>query len=198
MLKVNKVTFFKNQIHFRKWLEKNYKKANELWVGFYKKETGKPGIQWKESVDEALCFGWIDGIRKKIDDESYTTRFTPRNPKSNWSKINTERIIELKKLGLVKDKGWELFENREKVKSGQYSYEQRKSVKFPANYRKIFKANKEAWNFFQSQPPGYKTIVTWWIMNAKQEETRIRRLNQLIGDSENSRTIPQLRRTKSN
>jgi uncharacterized protein YdeI (YjbR/CyaY-like superfamily) len=197
MLTAINITFFKDQKQFRKWLEKHHKKANELWVGFYKKETGKPSITWKESVDEALCFGWIDGIRKRIDGERYTIRFTPRNPKSNWSKINTERIIELKKLGLVKDEGWELFGIRDKAKSEEYSFEQRNNIKLPAVYQKNFKANKKAWNFFLLQSPWYRRTVTWWVVSAKQEVTRLRRFNQLISDSESSRTIPQLTRKKS-
>lgn len=189
MLKETNITFFKTPLHFRKWLLKNQDKCKELWVGYYKKDTGKPSITWQESVDEALCFGWIDGIRKKIDELSYAIRFTPRNPKSNWSKININRITELNNLGLVNQKGWELFEKRDKTKSEEYSFEQRKEAKLPNNFLKIFKANKKAWDFFQSQPEGYKRIATWWCISAKQEETKLRRLNQLILDSESQRKI---------
>jgi len=194
MLKETNITFFKTPAHFRRWFEKNYKKSSELWVGFYKKDTGRPSITWKESVDQALCFGWIDGIRKKIDELSYTIRFTPRNPKSNWSKINIVRIMELKKLGLVTDKGWEIFEKRDKIKSAQYSFEQRQNPKLPSSYLKMFKANKKAWDFFSTQPSWYRRIATWWAISAKQEETRLRRLNQLINDSAELRTIPPLTR----
>ncbi len=197
MLKANNITFFENQAYLRKWFEANYKESKEIWIGYYRKGTGKPSITWKESVDEALCFGWIDGIRKKVDDESFTIRFTPRNPKSVWSKINSERIMELKKLKMVTAIGWDLFQKRDKIKSEQYSFEQRNTIKIPSGYLKTFKKNKKAWDFFSSQPPWYKKTAFWWIVSAKQETTRSRRLNQLIDDSENLRTIPPLTRKKN-
>jgi uncharacterized protein YdeI (YjbR/CyaY-like superfamily) len=148
-----KPTFFKTQAGFRRWLEKHHESSKELLVGFYKKGSGRPSINWPESVDEALCFGWIDGVRKRIDDVSYTIRFTPRRPASIWSAVNIKRVHELIDQGLVRPAGLKAFEARKEYRSGIYSYEQR-SEKFPDAYAKPFKKNKEAWAFFQAQPPG--------------------------------------------
>ena len=186
-------TFFANQIQFRKWMEKNHEKDSELWVGFYKKDSGKESITWPQAVDEALCFGWIDGIRKSIDSLSYMIRFTPRKSTSNWSVINIKRAKELSELGLMHPAGISVFKNRDEKKSNQYSFEQ-KSVKLDEEYEKKFRANKKAWNHFQSMAPSYKKTATWWVMSAKQEETRERRLNILIKDSELAQKIGPLKR----
>jgi len=188
-----KPTFFKSPADFRKWFEKNHAKAQELLVGFYKKGSGKPSITWPESVDQALCFGWIDGIRKSIDDISYTIRFTPRKPRSIWSAINIKRVEELIKLGLMKPAGLEAFQKRNEERSGVYSFEQ-KNHKLDGAYEKKFRANKKAWTFFQSQPPWYQRTSIWWVMSAKKEETRLKRLATLIDDSAHGRTIAPLRR----
>ena len=186
-----KSTFFKTQKEFHKWLEKNHDKAQELIVGFYKISSGRQSIKYQEALDEALCFGWIDGVRKSINDISYSIRFTPRKPKSYWSAINIRRVGELTKLKLMHPSGLKVFDGRDKEKSGRYSNE-RKIIKLDSSYEKKLKANKKAWEFFQSKPPSYQKPAMWWVMSAKQEETRLRRLAKLIEDSENERTVPPL------
>jgi len=160
-------TFFKSQKEFHNWLEKNHDKARELMVGFYKVSTGKQSITYQEALDEALCFGWIDGIRRSIDDISYSIRFTPRKPKSYWSAVNIKRVGELTKLGLMHPSGLKVFNGRDREKSERYSNE-RKTVKLDAKYEKMFKANKKAWEFFQSKPPSYQKPATLCIMSSKQ------------------------------
>ncbi len=193
--RVLKITFFKSPSAWRAWLEKNHAKADELWVGFYKKDSGKPSITWQESVDQALCFGWIDGIRKSINAESYKIRFTPRRQRSIWSAVNIKRVKELSKLGLMHSAGLEAFKKRDEKRSVIYSYE-RKTSTLEGVYAKEFKANKKAWKFFQSQPPGYRHTSSWWVMSAKKKETQLKRLAVLIKDSANGTTILPLRRTK--
>lgn len=189
---MEEVKFFKTENHFRKWLEKNYDKKKELWVGYYKKNTGRQSIEWSNSVDQALCFGWIDGIRKSIDDESYKIRFTPRKPTSIWSKINIKKVEELTKKGLMHPAGIEAFKKRDEKKSKVYSFE-RESVKLNGVYVKILKKNKKAYNFFNSLSPYIKKISIHWIISAKQEETRLKRLNILIKSSEAGEKIPLLK-----
>ena len=186
-----KTKFFKSQKDFRKWLEKNHNKVQELIVGFYKVNSGKQSIRYQEALNEALCFGWIDGVRKNIDETSYSIRFTPRKPKSYWSAVNTKRANELIKLGLMHPSGLKIFNERDKEKSEKYSSE-RKNVKFDPDSEKRFKANKKAWEFFQSKPPSYQKPATWWIMSAKREETRLKRLTKLIEDSEKGKSISLL------
>jgi uncharacterized protein YdeI (YjbR/CyaY-like superfamily) len=181
-------TFFKSPSSFRKWLEQHHSTKKELLVGFYKKATGRPSITWPESVDQALCFGWIDGIRRTIDDQSYTIRFTPRKATSNWSNVNIKRANELIDQGLMKPAGIKAFEARREYKSGIYSYEQRRP-ELPAPYEKKLKENKAAWDFFQAQPAGYRKQIFWWIVGAKQEETRLKRLEKLIEISANGRRL---------
>jgi uncharacterized protein YdeI (YjbR/CyaY-like superfamily) len=176
-----KIVFFPTQKHLRKWFEKNHKKQKELFVGYYKVSTGKPTVSWSQSVDEALCFGWIDGIRKSIDEESYCNRFTPRKPTSNWSAINIKKVEELTKLGLMKPEGLHAFSLRKENKSKIYSYEN-SAVAFEKSFEKKFKANKQAWKYFKSTAPSYQKITTRWVMSAKQEVTRIKRLEELIRD----------------
>ena len=175
--------FFANQSDFRKWLQKNHKKETELSVGFYKVDSGKPSMTWPQSVDEALCFGWIDGVRKSIDKESYQIRFTPRKPASIWSAINIEKIKALTKRGLIQPAGLTSFEKRKESRSKIYSYE-KDEAEFPKDFIEKFKANKKAWKYFQSLAPSYKKVSTHWVNSAKQEPTRIKRLNELISDSE--------------
>jgi uncharacterized protein YdeI (YjbR/CyaY-like superfamily) len=190
------ITFFKTQADLRKWLEKNGTSAVEIWIGFYKKDSGKATVTYKEAVDEALCFGWIDGIRKGIDEISYTNRFTPRKRSSNWSAININRVGELLKLKLMKPPGMKAFNDRDGKRTESYSFEQRKDPTLPAGFIKQFKANKKAWNYFSSQAPWYQRTSVWWVISAKREETKIKRLNILINDSENERTISLLSRKK--
>ena len=188
--------FFPTPADFRAWLEENHTSEKELWVGFYRKGTGKPSITWPESVDQALCFGWIDGIRKTLDAESYVIRFTPRRRGSIWSNVNTRRAGELISDGLMQAAGKRAFEARDPVKSGIYSFERTKPAKLPPAMKKVFMANKRAWKFFQSQPPGYRALVTNWIITAKQETTRDRRLATLMKDSAEGRRIAQFRPLK--
>jgi len=165
-----KIVFFKSPSEFRRWLKGNHDKTGELWVGFYKKDSGKPSITWPESVDEALCFGWIDGIRKSVDAISYTIRFTPRKPRSNWSAVNIRRVQELTRTGRMHAAGLKAFEARKEERSGIYSFEQ-KRPKLDAAYERKLQANKAAWKFFQAQAPWYHRTASWWVMSAKKEET---------------------------
>lgn len=177
------------------WLEENHHRHEELLVGFYKVGSGKPSITWPEAVDGALCFGWIDGVRRSLDESSYVIRFTPRRPLSVWSAINLRRVAELDKLGLMRPPGLRAFERRSGDRSEIYAYEQRKGAKLSAAYEKKFRANNKAWKYFQAQPPWYRRTASWRVISAKKEETRLKRLAQLIDDSEHERAIPELRRT---
>ena len=174
-----KPKFFRTPSDFREWLEENHNTAGDLWVGFYRKGSGKPSITWPESVDEALCFGWIDGIRKRVDETSYKIRFTPRRRSSIWSAINTKRAGELTKQKRMRPAGLKAFAARTEYKSGIYSYEQR-LTELPEVYAKLMKRNKAAWNFFQAQPPSYRKMISWFIVSAKKEETRFDRLEKLM------------------
>ena len=181
--------FFATPADFRRWLKKHHKSKDELLVGFYKKGSGRPSITWPESVDEALCFGWIDGVRRSLDEESYTIRFTPRRPGSNWSLINIRKVAALIRDGLMEPAGLEAFEKRDEAKSGVYSFEQREHAKLDRKAEAKFKANRAAWKFFQAQPPGYRKIAAFFVVSAKREETRERRLQRLIADSAAGRRI---------
>jgi uncharacterized protein YdeI (YjbR/CyaY-like superfamily) len=188
------ITFFATPAAFRTWLRKHHESASELLVGFYKKGFGKPSITWPQAVDQALCFGWIDGVRRSIDDESYTIRFTPRKPTSTWSAINIRRVAELTRDGLMQPAGLKAFAARSEAKSGIYAYEQRHASKLEPAEEKRFRANKRAWAFFEAQPAGYRRTATWWVVSAKRHATRARRLDTLIEDSAAGRTIKQLTR----
>ena len=191
MENLNKPTFFRTQASFRKWLEKNHDKAKELLVGFYKVNSGKQSMTWSESVDEAICFGWIDGVRKSINQESYSIRFTPRKPGSIWSAINIQKVETLSKQGLMHPSGMAAFEKREAKKSAIYSYE-KEPEKLSDEFLKKFKSNKKAWNFFQSMAPSYQRTAIHLVMTAKQEITKLKRLDELIKDSEAGRKIKRL------
>jgi uncharacterized protein YdeI (YjbR/CyaY-like superfamily) len=193
-----KPKFFPSPQAWHAWLEEHHETHEELLVGFYKKGTGKPSITWPEAVDGALCFGWIDGVRRSLNETSYVIRFTPRRARSVWSAVNIKRVAELQKLGLMRPAGSQAFEKRTGDQSGIYSYEQRKGAKLTAMYEKTFRVNKKAWKFFQAQPPWYQRTASWWVISAKKEETRLKRLAQLIEDSDNERTIRELRRTGRN
>jgi uncharacterized protein YdeI (YjbR/CyaY-like superfamily) len=188
-----KPQFFTTQAEFRAWFEANHEAAAELLVGFYKRGSGQPSITWPESVDEALCFGWIDGVRHSIDDERYTIRFTPRKPRSRWSDVNIRRAHELVKLGLMRPAGVRAFEQRDET-DAKYSYEQRQAAEFDAETNHEFRKNKRAWEFFQAQPPWYRRTATFWVISAKKEETRRSRLATLIADSANGERLKPLRR----
>ena len=186
--------FFPTPADFREWLEENHDQAQELWVGYYKKSSGQPSITWPESVDEALCFGWIDGLRKSVDDVSYKIRFTPRKSTSNWSKVNIERVQELTRLGKMTPAGLKAFKDRREAKSGIYTYEQRDAAALSETEEQQFRAHPQAWDSFQSQPASYRKAAVWWVVSAKKEETRQSRLSRLIEDSTHGRTIPPLTR----
>ena len=187
------VVYFETPTHFRAWLEANHATAAELWVGYYKKGTGRPSMTWPESVDQALCFGWIDGIRRRIDDESYTIRFTPRRRGSNWSLVNIRKVQELTEQGLMHPAGLAAFETRDPDKSQEYSYENR-----PQGLDELYEAelrrHPAAWQYWKTQPPHYRKGAAHWVMSAKREETRQKRLAALIADSAAGRWIALYRR----
>jgi uncharacterized protein YdeI (YjbR/CyaY-like superfamily) len=189
------VTFFKTPAEFRKWLARNESTAHELWVGFHKKDSGKLSITWPESVDEALCVGWIDGIRKNLDGTSYTIRFTRRKTSSIWSAVNIKRAQELVALGRMKPSGLQAFENRRADRSLRDSFEQQGS-QLAGEYEEKLRADPAAWTFFKSRPPGYQKLAGWWVMSAKKEETRLRRLDQLITKSASNEIIDWMKSTK--
>jgi uncharacterized protein YdeI (YjbR/CyaY-like superfamily) len=187
-----KPRFFRNQSEFASWLERNHDRAKELWVGYYKKSSGRPSITWQESVDMALCYGWVDSVRHSIDEAGYTNRFTPRRPGSHWSARNIKRAEELIELGLMRPAGRRAFEERTEDRSATYSYEQRHLVTLDQDYERQFRRNRKAWAFFQSCPPSYRKIAIYWVMTAKRDETRRRRLARLIEDSAKGQRIPPL------
>jgi uncharacterized protein YdeI (YjbR/CyaY-like superfamily) len=186
-----KPTFFRTPAEFRMWLTKHHGTADELLVGYYKKDSGKPSITWPDSVDEALCFGWIDGIRRSLDEHSYTIRFTPRRSGSIWSAINIKRAQGLAEQGRMRPAGLKAYQARTENKSGIYSYEQR-SVKLANPYNTLLKKNKAAWRFFQEQPASYRKAAGWWIVSAKKEETRLKRLEKLAAFSAKGQRLPQM------
>lgn len=187
-----KPLYFKSGREFRKWLMQNHEKASSLLVGFYKVKSGKPSITWSESVDEALCFGWIDGVRKSIDEEKYYIRFTPRKASGNWSAVNIKKVEELTKQGLMQPAGLAAFKKRKENKSRIYSYEKAPAT-FPEELENIFKSNKKAWQFFSGRPPSYIRTAIHWVVSARREETKLKRLQELISDCENGRKIKLLR-----
>jgi uncharacterized protein YdeI (YjbR/CyaY-like superfamily) len=186
--------YFAEPAAFRAWLEEHHETAAELWVGFYKKASGRPSLTWPQAVDQALCFGWIDGIRKSVDEVSYTIRFTPRTPRSTWSAVNIRRVAELTSQGQMRPAGLLAFEQRMRQEGEPYSYEQRAAVTLDEASEQQFRANEQAWAFFQAQPASYRRTALWWVVSAKREETRSRRLATLIADSAQGRTIPPLTR----
>jgi uncharacterized protein YdeI (YjbR/CyaY-like superfamily) len=186
--------FFETPAEFRAWLEEHHADEAELLVGFHKKGSGRPSMTWPESVDQALCFGWIDGVRRGIDEHSYTIRFTPRKPRSTWSVVNVKRAQELVEEGLMRPAGLAAFERRSEDRSGIYAYEQREEAKLDPAAEKEFRANRKAWAFFSDQAPSYRRTATHWVIRAKKEETRRRRLKTLIEDSAAGRTLRHLTR----
>jgi len=173
-----KARFFAAPADLRAWFDTHHATERELWVGFRKRSTGRPSVTWSESVDEALCVGWIDGIRKRLDDDSYVIRFTRRKPKSTWSRINMNKVAALRKEGRMRPAGLKAYETRRPNKVGIYSYEQREPA-LDEPYCGLLRKNRAAWTFFQAQPPSYRKMIAWWIHSAKQEETRLARLRKL-------------------
>jgi uncharacterized protein YdeI (YjbR/CyaY-like superfamily) len=183
--------FFATPAEWRAWLEQNHASKDEVLVGFQRKAAGRLSMTWSESVDQALCFGWIDGVRKGIDETSYSIRFTPRRARSIWSAVNIKNVERLTEQGLMHPSGLAAFERRSEERSKTYSYE-RADANLGGEYERKFRANKGAWAFWESQPQGYRRTATWWVISAKQEATRHRRLATLIEDSAGGRRISQL------
>ena len=188
-----KPAFFPTAAGLRRWFARNHASEKELLVGYYKKSSGKPSVTWPESVDEALCVGWIDGIRRSLDEESYTIRFSPRKPRSNWSAVNIARARALAREGRMKLAGRKAFEARREHRYGIYSYEQRRD-RLEEPYASLLKKNAAAWSFFEAQPPSYRKAVGWFVVSAKKEETRLKRLDRVIEHSAAGRRVPQLTR----
>ena len=186
--------FFATPAEFRAWLEAHHADADELLVGFHKKASGRPSITWPESVDEALCFGWIDGVRRGIDADSYSIRFTPRRRRSIWSTVNVARAQELIESGRMTPAGLAAFEARTEERSGVYSFERTEEPRLDAGQEARFRANPRAWEWFEGRPPGYRRAALHWVLSAKREETRERRLSTLIEDSAHGRTVKPLTR----
>lgn len=187
-----KPRFFKTPQAFRAWLSENHDRRDELWVGFYKKGSGKASITWPESVDAALCFGWIDGVRKSLDAERYMIRFTPRREKSIWSAANIESAERLIECGEMQPSGLAAFERRREDRSRVYSFEQGE-VAFSGEQEERLRTNEKAWVYWQAQPPSYRRTVTWWVVSAKRQATRDRRLDALIADSAAGRWVKPMR-----
>ena len=185
--------FFASPQEFRRWLDKNHAKEVVLWVGYWKTKTGKPSLTWQQSVDQALCYGWIDGLRRSLGEESYMIRFSPRNAKSVWSAVNIKRAKELIAEGLMKPAGLKAFEAKDEKLTKRYSYE-REAAAFEPEHEKIFRKNKSAWKWFCEQPPGYRKIAAFYVVSAKRSDTRLRRLSRLVADSAAGRRIGILQR----
>lgn len=181
--------FFETPAHFRQWLEKNHERETELLVGFYKKDSGKQSITWPESVEQALCFGWIDGVRRSLGDDAYTIRFTPRKANSTWSAINIGLMEQLLKKKLVEPAGKAAFEKRKESNSGIYSHEQKEEAKLPAAMEKEFRANKTAWEFFMKQAPSYRKVMLHHVTTAKQDKTRQSRFEKLLKASAEGKRV---------
>jgi uncharacterized protein YdeI (YjbR/CyaY-like superfamily) len=184
--------FYATSEEWRAWLEAHHADTREHWVGFHKRGTGRASITWPESVDQALCFGWIDGVRKRVDDERYMIRFTPRKASSKWSRVNVTRVAELERAGLMRPAGLAAFAAR--TEEGTYSYEQREAAAFDPERERRFRAEEAAWAWFSAQPPWYRRTATHWVMSAKRDDTRDRRLARLIEDSAAARAVGPLRR----
>ena len=178
-----KPKFFSSQDQFREWLERNHNSTAELLVGFHKKSSSKKSITYPEALDEALCFGWIDGVRKSLNETSYTIRFTPRKPKSIWSLVNVRHVARLTKEGRMRPAGVDAYARRDPKRTGIYAFENRPR-EFSPEFEKAFRKNKIAWTFFEKQPPGYKRTIVFWVMSAKREETRLKRFKLLVELSE--------------
>jgi len=185
-------TFFKSPADFRAWLERNHDSAEELSLGLHKKGSGKPSITLREAQDEALCFGWIDGVARSIDENSWAIRLTPRRPGSVWSAVNIKAAHQLIAAGRMTPAGLTAFEKRDEKRAKQYSYE-RETPQFAAASEAAFRANSTAWDFFRAQPAGYQRLHTWWVMSAKTEETRAKRLAVLIDISAQGRRIDPMK-----
>lgn len=181
-------TFFASPAEFRRWLQRHHRSARELWVGFHRKATGRPTLTWPESVAEALCYGWIDGIRKRVDGTRYAIRFTPRKERSIWSAVNVKTMAELIAAKRVKPAGLRAWERRSDEKTAIYAYE-REHASFDAEAERQFRRNRAAWKYWESRPPGYRRLMTFWVASGKRPETRAKRLAELIARCEEGRPI---------
>jgi uncharacterized protein YdeI (YjbR/CyaY-like superfamily) len=189
--------FFETPAELRAWLEKHHATASELWVGYYKKASGKRTLTWSEVVDEALCFGWIDGKTQRIDERRYRQRLTPRRRNSNWSAVNIEKVAKLRAEGRMTPAGEAAFAARREDRSAVYTYERRHDAAFDAEQEATFRANAPAWEWFSAQSPSYRTMATFWVVSAKRPDTRARRLATLIECSADGRRVPPLAPTSS-
>jgi uncharacterized protein YdeI (YjbR/CyaY-like superfamily) len=189
---VSEAIFFASPAAFRAWLEEHHERETEVWVGFWKKATGKQGMTWSQAVGEALCFGWIDSIARSVDDESHMQRFTPRKNLSNWSAVNIAKVATLRANGRMRPAGEAAFARRRDDKTAIYSYEQRKNPQLEPREQAQLEADAAAWAYFSSKPPSYRRPAIWWVISAKKPETRARRLATLIADSAAGRTIKPL------
>jgi len=187
-------TFFATPAAWRAWLARHHATETELWVGFYKRGSGRQSITWPESVDQALCYGWIDGVRRSLGPESYAIRFTPRKRGSTWSRVNVQRVRELEARGLMQPAGQAAHAARTAAKSGIYAYEQTEQARLTPEQERAFKRNRKAWAYFQAEAPWYRRTATHWVVRAKREETRAKRLATLIADSAAARRIGLLDR----
>lgn len=187
--------FFESATDFRDWLVVNHATLNELWVGYWKKGAGQAGLTYAESVDEALCYGWIDGLTRSIDVQRYAIRFTPRRARSNWSQVNVARVAQLRAEGRLAPAGLSAFEARREPEPGAYTYETR-PPDLPEPYASNFRQNAAAWTFFAAQRAAYRKSMTWWVVSAKREETRTRRLEALIAESAAGHVIDELKLPK--
>ncbi len=187
------IIYFDSAEAFRQWLAEHHADARELWVGFYKKGAGQMGISYPEAVDQALCFGWIDGVRRSVDERRYTNRFTPRKADSTWSQVNIRRVGELAVQGLMHQSGLDTFERRKAGRELLYTHEQ-EAPQLAGAYEAQLRASAAAWAFFEAQAPSYRRLASWWVLSAKQEATRQRRLAVLIRMSEEGRRLPQFSR----
>ncbi|MEZ0293227.1 MAG: YdeI family protein [Solirubrobacteraceae bacterium] len=185
--------YFASAAEFGNWLAEHHANATEVWVGYWKKHTGKPSLVWSDAVDEALCFGWIDGVLRRVDDERHMQRFTPRKPTSNWSAVNVAKVAALREAGRMRSAGEAAFARRRPDRTGVYSFEQPADPQLAPEQRARFEAEPEAWAFFQAQPPSYRKQASWWVISAKKPETRARRLALLISDSAAGERIKPLR-----
>ena len=189
---MSEAIYFTSPEEFRAWLEDNHESQTEVLVGYWKRATGKPSLTWSQAVDEALCFGWIDGVRRGVDDERHVQRFTPRKPTSNWSAVNIAKVEQLRAQGRMRPAGEAAFARRRADKSGVYSYEQRHKAALEPEQEARFRANAAAWEYFSACPPSYRTMAVWWVVSAKRPDTRDRRLSTLIEDSAAGRRLRQM------
>ena len=194
MVDVRTPTFFATQEEFRAWLDEHHANATELLVGYFKVGTGRPSMTWPESVDQALCSGWIDGVRRRIDDVSYSIRFTPRKAESTWSAVNLKRVPELIELSMMQPAGLAAYERRTEARSEIYAYEQSHTADLGDEFERQFRANEAAWTFFEAQPAGYRRTAIWWVISAKRDDTKRKRLAELIADSAAGRRLEQFTR----